>query len=144
MWREICALKCRLLKVELGIFGCCRDLCFPSPDVILANEISVQPYLNSLPLLNRHRLKPGEKQLAIYGSRNPWPGGIADFLEQLCLEPQAHSVGRSFSRRVKIQFGSHSCRSSHRVVEQAPALRLRQKLIILESRAVGQGLREPY
>src|SRR6266850_4488003 len=93
--------------------------------------------MNSLALLNRHRLKPGEKQLAIYGSRNPWPGGIADFLEQLCLEPQAHSVGRSFSRRVKIQFGSHSCRSSHRVVEQAPALRLRQKLIILESRAVG-------
>src|SRR5260370_42038543 len=102
MWREICALKRRLLKVELCTIGRSRDPCFPSPNVILANEIGVKLYLNSPSLLKGHGLKPGEKHLAIYGSRRLSPGGITDFLEELCLDPPSQLVGVSISRRTKI------------------------------------------
>src|SRR6266852_1448036 len=117
MWREIRAPKCRLLEVDLRTVARSSDPCFPAPNVIPANEIGVQLYLNFPALPNCHRFKPREKQLAIYGSCRPWPGRITDFLEELCLEPQTHSVCRSVSHRAKMQFCGHSCRSSHGVVE---------------------------
>src|SRR5260370_35786249 len=100
--------------------------------------MSVQLQLDSLPLLNCDWLKPGEKQLAIYGSCSSWPGGITDSLEESCFEPHAHPVGRPTSLHMKIQFCRHSFRTSHNATEQTPVLHLPQQWAILQSRATGQ------
>src|SRR5258708_31787768 len=107
MWREIWGLKWGLMKVKFGIPGPSRDPRFPLPNVILTHKISVQLQLDSLPLLNCDWLKPGEKQLAIYGSCSSWPGGITDSLEEPCFDPHPTPLALPTSSHMKTHFSEH-------------------------------------
>jgi len=63
--RKICALKCGLPKMPGGAVHS-ADLTFPAPHVICSDRIGAQLDLNFLAFHDRHRVQPGQKNLAVY------------------------------------------------------------------------------